>query len=136
MRVPAKDVSYSFKIVIVGAGGVGKTCLFNRYCFNSFNMDTKMTIGINFHSNYLAIKNGAENKYVSNFIFDFGGQERFKPLIPKFLEGASSALLVFNIISFSSFQQLEFWYKMLIENVDINIPKILHPYLAGLKKIG
>ena len=73
----------------------------------------------------MTIKNNAENKYVSNFIFDFGGQERFKRLIPKFLEGANGALLVFDSVSFSSFQKLEFWYKMLIENVDINIPKIL-----------
>ena len=45
-----KEVIFTFKIVIIGAGGVGKTCLFNRFCFNSFNFDTSQTIGLSFHS--------------------------------------------------------------------------------------
>ena len=35
-----------------------------------------------------------KEKYIVNSIFDFGGQERFEPLIPKFIEGANGALLV------------------------------------------
>ena len=88
MWAAQKDVEYAFKVVIVGSGGVGKTCLFNRYCFNSFNMDTEMTIGINFHSTYLKIHmddesadSGESEKYVANSIFDMSGQDKFKPLI-------------------------------------------------------
>ena len=130
MRIPEEEVGFGFKIIIVGAGGAGKTALFNRYCFNSFNMNTKMTIGISFHSTYLKVKyrNGTgnyEEKYVINSIFDFGGQERFRPLIPKFLEGAQGALLVFDSVSFLSFQQLNYWYEKLEENIGPNIPKIL-----------
>ena len=87
--IPEKNVSFAFKIVIIGAPGVGKTCLFNRYCFNSFNMNTDMTIGINFHSTYLRVKykDGIENEaIVANSIFDFGAQARFIPLIPKFVD--------------------------------------------------
>ncbi|MFX1238784.1 MAG: Rab family GTPase [Promethearchaeota archaeon] len=131
MWAAQKDVEYAFKIVIVGAGGVGKTCLFNRYCFNSFNMNTEMTIGINFHSTYLRIqKAGSHNtdqeKYVANSIFDMSGQEKFKPLIKKFIDGASGALLVFDSVSFLSFQQLDYWYEQVMQNsVDPNIPIIL-----------
>ena len=128
MRVPEEEIAYGFKIVIVGPPAVGKTTLFNRYCFNSFNMDTKMTIGINFQSTYLKVRlrNGAaiEEKYVANSIFDFGGQERFRPLIPKFLEGANGAILIFDSVSFTSFDKLDYWYEKLIENTD-SIPIIL-----------
>ncbi|MFW9772004.1 MAG: Rab family GTPase [Promethearchaeota archaeon] len=126
-----KSVIFNFKTVIIGGPSVGKTCLFNRFCFNSFNFDTSMTIGINFHSINLKINhqdridNSREN-YIVNSIFDFGGQDRFKPLIPKFLGGANGALLVFNLVNKNSFTQMEFWYNQLKEHANgSQIPKIL-----------
>jgi len=126
-----KIVFYTFKTVIIGAQSVGKTCLFNRFCFNSFNFDTSLTIGINFHSINLKIKQQDQidmlgKNYIVNSIFDFGGQERFKPLLPKFLEGANGALLVFDLINKKTFSQLDFWYNQLIEHANgYYIPKIL-----------
>ena len=130
MTIPEENISYVFKIVLIGAPGVGKTCLFNRYCFNSFDINTKMTLGISFHSTYLRIKfpktKSKREQYAVNSIFDFGGQERFRPMLPKFLEGASGALLVFDLVNFSSFQQLEYWYDMLISHTGtLNIPILL-----------
>ncbi|MFX1277198.1 MAG: Rab family GTPase [Promethearchaeota archaeon] len=133
MWAAQKDVEYAFKIVILGAGGVGKTCLFNRYCFNSFNMNTEMTIGINFHSTYLKIQMEDRNyhppdqeKFVANSIFDMSGQDKFKSLIKKFIDGASGALLVFDSINFTSFQQLDYWYQQIRDNaLNPDIPIIL-----------
>jgi small GTP-binding protein len=131
MSYNRKDILFSFKIVICGASSVGKTSLFNRYCFNSFNFDSSPTIGINFHSVYLKINfakeiNPQKENYVVNSIFDFGGQERFAPLIPKFIEGANGALLVFDSTNFPSFDQLDFWYDNIIENaIDPKIPIVL-----------
>ena len=131
MSYDGKEVIYSFKIVICGASSVGKTCLFNRYCFNSFDFDASPTIGINFHSVHLRI-NFKENpdkikeNYIVNSIFDFGGQERFIPLLPRFIEGANGALLVFDLVNTFSFSQLDFWYKQLIEyTINSDIPIIL-----------
>ncbi|MFX0024785.1 MAG: Rab family GTPase [Candidatus Hermodarchaeota archaeon] len=126
-----KRIFYTFKTVIIGAQSVGKTCLFNRFCFNSFNFDTSLTIGINFHSLNLKVKQQDQmdmlgEKYIVNSIFDFGGQERFKPLLPKFLEGANGALLVFDLVNKKTFAQLDFWYDQLIEHANgYYIPKIL-----------
>ncbi|MFW9880544.1 MAG: Rab family GTPase [Candidatus Thorarchaeota archaeon] len=131
MSYNEKDVIYSFKIVICGASSVGKTCLFNRYCFNSFDFDTSLTIGINFHSIRLKI-NFKENideikdNFIVNSIFDFGGQERFRPLLPRFIEGANGALLVFDLVNSFTFSQLDFWYEQIIKYaVNPDIPIIL-----------
>jgi len=126
-----KKILYTFKTVIVGPPSVGKTCLFNRFYFNSFNFDTSLTIGVNFHSIDLKIRFENEIKshketYNVLSIFDFGGQERFKALIPKFLGGANGVLLVFDLTSKNSFEQLEFWYDQILENANgLNIPKLL-----------
>lgn len=131
MSYDRKNILYSFKIVICGSNSVGKTCLFNRYCFNSFNFDSSPTIGINFHSINLKINNEKNpdmlsEHYIVNSIFDFGGQERFKPLVGQFLEGSSGALLVFDSVSHSSFQELDFWYEQLITNaISSDIPILL-----------
>jgi small GTP-binding protein len=131
MSYERKEILFSFKTVICGVSSVGKTSLFNRYCFNSFNFDTTPTIGINFHSVYLKINfikqpNLLKENYVVNSIFDFGGQDRFAPLIPKFIEGANGALLVFDLVNQSSFDQLDFWYRKIIKNaLDSKIPIIL-----------
>ena len=131
IKNPINEVLYTFKIVIVGGGGVGKTCLFNRFCFNSFSFDTSMTIGINFHSINLKVRNKENpdeiiDKTIANSIFDFGGQDRFKPLIPKFIGGANGALLVFDVSKPSTLDQLNFWYEQLTHHADGHkIPKIL-----------
>ncbi len=130
-----KNILFTFKTVIVGPPSVGKTCLFNRFCFNSFNFDTSLTIGVNFHSIDLKIRNVDETDNSKEFhnvlsIFDLGGQERFKALLPKFLGGANGVLLVFDLTNSSSFDQLDFWYDQLLEHADcLKIPK----YLVGSK---
>ncbi len=126
-----KEIIYTFKIVIVGTGGVGKTCLFNRFCFNSFNFDTSQTIGLSFHSidlkiNYENQTPYSRDNFIVNSIFDFGGQDRFKPLIPKFLGGADGAILTFDLTNAESLEKLNYWHELLItEAKGTEIPKIL-----------
>jgi len=130
-QTQGKNILYTFKTVIIGPPSVGKTCLFNRFCFNSFNFDTSLTIGVNFHSIDLKIRNIDETDNIKEIynvlsIFDFGGQPKFKALLPKFLGGANGVLIVFDLTNSSSFDQLDFWYDHVLEHANgLNLPKIL-----------
>ena len=64
----------TFKVVIFGDAGCGKTTLTQRFLTNLFKSDTKMTIGVDFEVKSLEI-NG---KKVKLQIRDFGGEERFR----------------------------------------------------------
>ncbi|MFW9951609.1 MAG: Rab family GTPase, partial [Candidatus Thorarchaeota archaeon] len=56
----------------------------------------------------------------------FGGQERFKALIPKFLGGANGVLFVFDLTNKNSFKELNFWYQQVLEHANgLNLPKLL-----------
>lgn len=131
ISIQEKQIVVSFKIVIIGGPAVGKTSLFNRFCFNSFDFDSSMTIGLNFHSINMPIYDSKDYEsntelFLSNSIFDFGGQDRFKPLIPKFLRGADGAILMFDLLNKDSLNQLNFWYDELVNHANGRlIPKIL-----------
>ena len=63
----------TYKIVIFGDAGCGKTTLTQRYLTNLFKSDTTMTIGVDFEVKSLEI----DEKKVKLQIWDFGGEERF-----------------------------------------------------------
>lgn len=43
-----KPKAVTFKVILLGNSGVGKTCIINRYVKNIFNAHTKSTIGVDF----------------------------------------------------------------------------------------
>ncbi len=45
----------SFKMIVIGNSGVGKTSLVRKFCKNTFSQNYNMTIGIEFESKDLNI---------------------------------------------------------------------------------
>ena len=56
---------------------VGKTCIARRLCFNTFDVNTKETLGIEFYTKNLPIVVDGDNTFVRISIWDFGGREQF-----------------------------------------------------------
>ncbi|MEJ2277563.1 MAG: GTP-binding protein [Candidatus Lokiarchaeota archaeon] len=99
----------TLKLIVIGAGGVGKSCFLNRYINHEFDPESELTKGVDFFSKVLAI-NG--NQY--NFIFwDFAGQDHFKKFLPDFVEGTIAALFLFELTSFNSLDQFYEWKEIL-----------------------
>lgn len=117
-------VHYQFKIILVGEGGVGKTCLTNRFCYSEF-LDTKLTIGISFNNYTLPAQENGKNIGIGLSIWDFGGQPRFRPLLPQFITGANGIIWVYDLTSFRSLTPLvEEWLPIVQANSD-SVPSIL-----------
>jgi len=93
------------KIIILGDSGVGKTSLMNQYVNKKFSNQYKATIGADFLTKEVMI----EDKLVTMQIWDTAGQERFQSLGVAFYRGADACVLVYDVTSMKSFDQLESW---------------------------
>ena len=112
----AQDVvrRQDFKVVILGASGVGKTCLGLRFVKDQFVTYTASTIGASFLVKELVFN----NQKVTLQIWDTAGQERFRSMAPLYYRGAVAAILVFSITDENSFEKLKEWVSELQNNVD------------------
>ena len=118
-----------FKVIITGEGGVGKTCLVQRYTKGTF-YHTRTTIGVGFATADVDL-NGKDVKLQ---IWDFGGEERFRRLLPSFCRGASGALVLYDLTRFPTFLHLNEWLALIRDNTN-NIPLVLVGSKADLRNM-
>ena len=118
------DREGAFKLCIFGDGGVGKTTLVNRYLKKVFDESIKMTIGADFYVKDLEI----DGKKVVNRIWDFGGEQRFKVLLPSFAKGADGGIFMYDITRYTSVKNIDDWLSIFEKNVrekQMQIPIIM-----------
>ena len=99
----------SFKIIVIGDSGVGKSCLTNKATRDLFEPDHNATIGFEFFSFNVKI----DGKVVKLQIWDTCGQEAYRSLITNFYRNSSLAIMVYSINSRDSFDNLNIWLKEL-----------------------
>ena len=104
-----------FKVVIFGDAGSGKTALTKRFITNSFISDTQMTIGVDFVVKTIYI----DDKEVKLQIWDFGGEERFRFLLPKYIRGASGGILMYDITDYPSLFHIDDWLSVIQETGEV-----------------
>ena len=112
---------YSYKIVIIGDAGVGKSCLSNRAAKEKSTSDYCPTLGFEF----LAFSTNIENKIIRLQIWDTCGQEVYRSLITNFYRNASLAFMVYAINSKESFLNINKWLKEVKINSNPDIKIIL-----------
>ena len=87
-----------------------------------------MTVGSEFAYQEIEVN----NQKVGLSIWDFGGEERFRELMPIFCLGAHGAIVVFDLSRFSTFLQLEFWMDVIRGSTN-GIPIVLVGAKADLE---
>lgn len=110
--------STTFKLIIAGDGGVGKTSLTNKYITGVFNPAQKITIGVEFFIKDLNLDGIGT---VRLQIWDFGGEDRFRFLLPTYVNGANGVLYLFSITDMQTLTHIDEWLQIL-RSYDPKIP--------------
>ena len=114
-----------FKIVLIGDSFVGKTNILNKYLKNTFNPDSKATVGVEFGSKSFNIN----DKTIKAQIWDTAGQERYHSITKAYYKGAKGAFLVYDITRKETFDSIDKW----IPELQVNGSKDISILLIGNK---
>lgn len=117
----------SYKIVLVGSSGVGKTSIMIRLIKDEYREYNDATIG----SSFFSLKKNHNNKINDFQIWDTAGQERYRSLVNMYLRGCHAILLVYDVDDIQ-YDELNYWLKYIEEAYHNNINKPLL-YLIGNK---
>lgn len=112
----------ALKAVLIGDTRVGKTAVFTRLETDTFVADHAPTIGGAFTELSLPRDDGSECKLC---LWDTAGQERFRNVVPLYFQDAKIILLVYDITSRESFQNINSWVDLARTRADPNAHIIL-----------
>ncbi|XP_077253193.1 ras-related protein RABC2a-like [Tasmannia lanceolata] len=97
----------SFKILLIGDSGVGKSSILVSFISNALD-DLSPTIGVDFKIKLLNIG----GKRLKLTIWDTAGQERFRTLTSSYYRGAQGIILVYDVTRRETFTNLsDVWAK-------------------------
>jgi len=117
----SKDFDYLFKMLLIGDSGVGKSCLLLRFADDSFTENFVSTIGVDFKIKTFLL----EGKKVKLQIWDTAGQERFQTITTSYYRGAHGLIIVYDVTSRQSFDNIKKWLDDVERHATNTIVKLL-----------
>ena len=109
----------SFKLVLIGESGVGKTSLINIYVSNTFKSNMVPTPGGSLTTKTMLFKN--YNKSIKFDIWDTAGQEKYRRLAKVFYKKCNGCLLIYDICDKKSFEELKnYWIPEIRSNSNFD----------------
>jgi len=100
---------YTFKLIIAGDGGVGKTTLVDRYVNGTFHDNSRITLGVQFMVKRLMV----DGNPIDLQIWDFGGEDRFRFILPAYCRGAHGAIFMYDVTNPTSLYHVDEWLSVL-----------------------
>ena len=113
------SIKKSFKVVLLGEAGVGKTSIISQFIDESFQEDIQSSTGGTYSSKTFVIG----NKQLLDFeIWDTAGQERYRSLTTMYYKEANAAILVYDITVLKSFEEIQnYWVNQVKESAPNDI---------------
>ena len=66
-----------------------------------------------------------EGKKVKLQIWDFGGEERFRFLLPTYVRGATGCIFMYDITNYSSIAHIDDWLMVLRQGTEVKLPTLI-----------
>ena len=125
MSIKEINFNYLLKYIIIGNSSVGKSCILMKYIHDSFDEEFKTTIGVEFGSKNITIK----NKIYKIQIWDTAGQETFRSITRSYYKNSVCAFVVYDITNRKSFEDVKSW----VDDCKKITPKTVIMVLVGNK---
>lgn len=96
----------SYKVLLIGESGVGKSTLVARLCEDRFLAESRQhTLGIDMFDKEIDI----DGERIKMYIWDTVGTERFDSITTQYYRGGAGIILVYDMTSLDTFNQLAKW---------------------------
>ena len=96
----------SCPVILIGDVSVGKTCLLSRYLKNQLPKTVGPTIGVEFATKNVSMKDGAT---VKAQLWDTAGQEKYRAITVAHYRKALGCLIVFDVTNRKTFNNVKYW---------------------------
>ncbi|XP_063327626.1 ras-related protein Rab-37-like isoform X1 [Pelmatolapia mariae] len=111
-------VGIGFTVMLLGDSAVGKTCLLVRFKDGAFlGGNFIATVGIDFRNKVVDV----DNLKVKLQIWDTAGQERFRSVTHAYYRDAQALLLLYDITSKPSFDNIRAWLTEIHEHAQKDV---------------
>ena len=117
----SKSELETISIIMIGDTSVGKSTLMKKFISGHFSDSLAPTLGIELYKKEITID---EKKYLYR-IWDTCGQERFRSLSKTYFRNSDGIMLLFDLNSPDSFENLNSWFISIKESGCEDIPLIL-----------
>uniref|UniRef100_A0A7S1IV12 GTP-binding nuclear protein n=1 Tax=Eutreptiella gymnastica TaxID=73025 RepID=A0A7S1IV12_9EUGL len=110
----------TFKLILVGDGGTGKTTFVKRHLTGEFEKKYIATIGVEVHPLTFHTNRGV----ICFNVWDTAGQEKFGGLRDGYYIQGQCAIIMFDVTSRQTYKNVPNWYRDIVRVCE-NIPIVL-----------
>lgn len=114
LRIKLDDIP-SYKILIIGDQGIGKTSLIHRYITGEFK-ESNQNIGLDFQEKTIQV---SPNDKIALIIWDTAGSEKFHSIAQSFFTNCDGIILCFDTTDIKTFENLNNWVDYINDYIDI-----------------
>ena len=123
----------TYKIILIGNSGVGKTSLFRKLSTGEFIARNISTIGIDKKTLDYSIDINNQKKNFRISLFDTAGQEKFRAITKSYYKESEGIFLMYDITDRKSFDNVEMWVNSIKDSIDSGNNSKYEIFLIGNK---